>query len=402
VVAGLVTPESIVNPDSMFGDNGIELVVDRVARIDSRERKAFLSDGRGISYHKLLLATGSRPVIPPIEGHDLKGVFTLRSLGDAKRIKGFLEETGARNLVLIGAGFTSLEVGSLLHAARPGSYRIRVVEWLGHPLPLMLDPELGRELHAYLEGEGLELRMGRKVVKIVGRDGSVSGVELDDGDRLEAEMVLLNVGTRAETELARQIGLDIGECGIRVDRGLRTSDPDILAAGDCAEQVHFLTGRPVTGRLRGPAVIQGRFVAKRLAGFDFEFPGVLNNSACKIFDKNVATTGFTEQQAGAEGFETIAATVQSRSKHGMIPGVKPWTLKLVFDRRSRRVIGGQILSDDEAPAKEIDTINALILGAMTVPDLTLLMTAGNPDLSSEPSREPITIAAEQALQKLSV
>jgi NADH oxidase (H2O2-forming) len=147
-------------------------------------------------------------------------------------------------------------------------------------------------------------------------------------------------------------------------------------------------------------VIQGRLAAKRLAGYDIEFPGVMNNSAVKLFDKSIASVGLTEELAHQEGFETISTTVNSRSKHGMIPGVKPWTLKLIFDKESQKVIGGQIISDSEAPVKEIDTVNALILGGKTIAELTTLMCAGNPDCSSEPSLEPVTICAEQALQKL--
>jgi NADH oxidase (H2O2-forming) len=147
-------------------------------------------------------------------------------------------------------------------------------------------------------------------------------------------------------------------------------------------------------------VIQGRLMAKRLAGRQIPFPGVLGNSAVRIFDKYYASVGLTEDAARREGFDPLAVTVPSRSKHGMIPGVKPWTIKLVFDRQTQKLLGGQIVSDSESPVKEIDTINALILGGKTIPDLTVLMCAGTPDCSSEPSLEPITIGAEQALMKL--
>jgi NADPH-dependent 2,4-dienoyl-CoA reductase/sulfur reductase-like enzyme len=185
-----------------------------------------------------------------------------------------------------------------------------------------------------------------------------------------------------------------------VNRFLETSNPDILAGGDCVIKHHFITGKPVDGRTRGPAVIQGRLAAKRLAGFDIEFPGVTNNMVVKVFDKAVAAVGMTEAQARKEGFETVVVGATSSSKHSMIPGTEPWSLKLVFDKKTQRLLGGQIISDSEAPAKEIDAINALILGGKTARDLSTLMCAGNPDCSSEPSREPIAICAEQALQKL--
>jgi len=327
-------------------------------------------------------------------------VFTLRTLSDAEKIRRFLDETGAKDLVFVGAGFSSLETATLLSGANP-DFRITVVELLDHPLPLMLDGEMAAKIQEYLTVEkGFDMKMGRKVVRIIGRNGRVAGVELDSGETIDAEMVFLNIGARPNLELAKQIGLEIGRFGIKVNTYLETSNPDIFAAGDSIENYHFITKKPVPIQLRGPAVIQGRFVAKRLAGYAMEFPGLLGNCAVKLSEKGIAATGLTERQARQEGFATVCAVVVSRSKHRMIPGVQPWTLKLVFDRETQKLLGGQIISDAEAPVKEIDAVNALILGGKTIPDLTMLMNAGNPDCSSEPSAEPITIAAEQALQQL--
>jgi NADPH-dependent 2,4-dienoyl-CoA reductase/sulfur reductase-like enzyme len=194
--------------------------------------------------------------------------------------------------------------------------------------------------------------------------------------------------------------LELGKFGIKVNKFLETSNPDILAGGDCVEKENFITKNLVPGQMRGPAVIQGRLAAKRLAGYAIEFPGVLNNTAVKLFDKFIASVGLTEEAARQEGLDPISAIATSRSKHGMIPGVKPWTLKLIFQKTDQRLLGGQIISDSEGPVKEIDTVNALILGGKTIADLTQLMCAGNPDCSSEPSLEPIVVCAEQALQKL--
>jgi NADPH-dependent 2,4-dienoyl-CoA reductase/sulfur reductase-like enzyme len=213
-------------------------------------------------------------------------------------------------------------------------------------------------------------------------------------------MVFMNVGSTPNLDLARGMGLALGPCGIKINDLLETSDPNVLAAGDCADFKHFVTGRSNPGSLRGPAVLTGRLAAKRLAGYQIPFPGLLNASACNLVDWNVAATGLTESQAREEGIETVSAVVESRSRHGMIPGVKPWTLKLVFDKASRTLIGGQILSQDVAPTKEIDAISALILGRKTVEEITVFAAAGNPDISCEPSLEPISIAGEQCLQKM--
>jgi NADH oxidase (H2O2-forming) len=310
VVAGLVTPESIVNPDSMFASNNIDLILERATRIDATEKRVELSNGRVVPYDKLILCPGASPFVPPMEGRDLKGVFTLRSLSDGERIKAHLEREKPHKLVFVGSGFISLEVASLLAMARPGTYEITVVELLGHPLPLMIDPELATEVLSYFQAKGVGMLMGRKVERIIGHEGMVSGVELDGGERIDADMVFINVGARPNLELADEVGLDAGIHGIKVNRYLETSDPDILAAGDCVEKEHFVTKQPVPGMLRGPAVIQGRLAAKRLAGFEIEFPGVLNNCACKLFEKTIASTGLTEEQAQREGFDTVSATVK--------------------------------------------------------------------------------------------
>jgi NADPH-dependent 2,4-dienoyl-CoA reductase/sulfur reductase-like enzyme len=328
-------------------------------------------------------------------------VFTLRDVPDAEAIMDFLEERRPAKLVFIGAGFISLETAALLAVSKPDIYDVTVIGRRAHPLPFMLDTEFGTRLQEYLEEKGLGMKMGEYATGIGGRDGLVSSVELANGENLDADMVMVSVGARPNVELAEAIGLEVGPLGIKVNQFLETSDPDILAAGDCVQKEHFVTKKPVAGRIRGPAVIQGRLAAKRLAGYSIAFPGVLNSMAVKLFDKYAAATGLTESQAqDTEGLETVSAEVDSRSKHGMIAGMTPWTLKLVFRKDSQKLIGGQILSDSHPPVKTIDTVSALILGEKTMGDLTTFMCAGHPDCSSEPSLEPIAIAGEQALQKL--
>lgn len=401
MVAGLAPGSAIVNPDKMFNDNNIEMILDRADSIDPQKKEINLSGGKTIAYDKLILGMGSKPFIPPIEGVDLEGVFSLRSLSDAEKIHDFMENSKPAKLVFVGAGFISLEVAALLKEMKGKNFEIDIIELMQHPLPLMLDPEMSETVSNYLKDKGFRMHMGQKVTKISGQQGRVEAVELESGQTIAADMVFMNVGSRPSLELGKNMGLEMGQFGIKVNEFLETSNPDILAGGDCIDNYHYITKKPVATQLRGPAVIQGRLMAKRLAGFKIPFPGLLGNSAVKIFDKYVAATGFTETQARKEGFDPVGATAESRSKHGMIPGVKPWTLKLVFDKATHKLLGGQILSDTAAPAKEIDTINALITGGKTISELTTLMCAGNPDCSSEPSAEPITLAAEQALQKVS-
>ena len=384
----------------MLTDQHITVLHNEVTAIDRAAKTVTLADGRKLPYTKLYLATGSSSFVPPIEGRDLQGVMTLRGLPDAERIREHLAAGKTKHIVFIGAGFISMEAATLLAEQHAGAYTITIVELMDRPLPLMLDGDMSAVVRAYLEEKGLRFRTGEKVERIVGRDGRVTGVQLASGETLDADMVFMNVGVRPNTQLAVDAGLEMAKFGIRVNTFQETSDPDILAGGDCVEKFNFLTKKPAPGQLRGPAVVQGRLAAKRLAGYDIEFPGVLDAGGCKMFDLTITATGFTEENAAREGFATVSAVVDSRSKHAMIPGVKPWKLKLVFDRNTERLIGGQIVSHTVTMAREIDAVTAFILGGKTIRDLTTFTSACNPDISSEPSAEPITIAAEQALQKL--
>jgi NADPH-dependent 2,4-dienoyl-CoA reductase/sulfur reductase-like enzyme len=399
-VAGLATGESIVVPDQMLKNMGITVVHDEAAQIDRKAKTVLSLEGKVFPYDKLFLATGSRSFIPPMEGHDLDGVLSLRGLPDAEKIRQYVSTQQCRNIVFIGAGFISMEIASLLAETTPDSYSISVIELMDRPLPLMLDKDMADSVQEYLEEKGLVFYTGKQVEKIVGENGKVTGVQLLSGEIIQADVVFMNVGVRPNIELAADIGLEIGKFGIKVNTFQETSDPDIMAGGDCVEKFNFITGKPTGGQLRGPAVMQGRLAAKRLAGYAIEFPGVLDAGGCKMFDMTITATGLSEEAASREGIDTICSIVESRSKHGMIPGMKPWKIKLVFDKNSKKIIGGQIVSRAVAPARHIDTVSAFILAGRTIAELTTFTSACNPDISSEPSAEPITIAAEQALHKL--
>ncbi|MBE0586221.1 MAG: FAD-dependent oxidoreductase, partial [Desulfofustis sp.] len=315
----------------MLEGAGINIVHDEVTSVNRQQKEVVTTGGRTFAYDKLYLATGASSFVPPIEGRELDGVLTLRGLPDAEKIRAVLDRPDSRNIVCIGAGFISMEVASLL-AEKPGKkFKITVVELLDRPLPLMLDQDMAVFVRQYLEEKGLKILTGEKVERLIGKDGKLVGVELASGALLDADLVFMNVGVRPNVSLAQDIGLVMGRFGIKVNEFQETSDPDILAGGDCVEKVNFITGKPTPGQLRGPAVVQGRLAAKRLAGYRVPFPGVLDAGGCKMFDMTIAATGLTEERAEQEGIPTVSAVVDSRSKHGMIPGMKPWKIKLVFN-----------------------------------------------------------------------
>ena len=398
-MAGQVTSNSIVIPDTMLEDAGITVVKERVTGIDSKEKNVTLEGGKVLSFDKLLLANGADPVIPPLPGRDLKGVLTLRNTPDAEAMIEFIDGRKVKNLTVVGAGFIGLEVGTLLKQTHP-DLKVTVVEFLDNPLPVMLDADMASKVGPYLKEQGIELRTGTGVTGITEKDGYVNGVELNSGDAIDCDMVLMSVGARSNFDLARQAGLDMGEFGIKVNEYMETSHPDIFAAGDNVENRCLVTGKNVPGQLRGTAVCQGRLVAKRLKGAAIPFPGVLNNSCVKLFDLCAASVGLTEELAKEYGIKTACFIVDSRSKHGMIKDMKPWTLKVVFNTEDRKVIGSQIVSMSEAPTKEIDVMNMAIKMGAVPEDLLTINCAGHPELSSEPSMEPISMVGVQASGKI--
>lgn len=398
-MAGLATRDSIIVPDKVLENAGVQVIIDRAVGIDSGKKTVTLQGGDTISYDKLALANGADPVLPPFEGKDLAGVFTLRSSPDAEAMIRFMKDHEVKSLAVVGAGFIGLEVGTLLKTTHP-ELNVTVVELLQRPLAAMLDDEMAARVTPYLEEQGITMRLGVGVAKIVGAGGSVTGIELDSSEEIKADMVLVSVGARTNFELARSAGLELGEYGIKINEYMETSDPDILAAGDNVENTCLVSGRKIPGQLRGTAVSQGRLVAKRLAGAAIPFPGVLYGSCVKLFDLCAASVGLSEEVAARLDIQTAAFTVDSRSKHGMIKDMKPWTLKVIFDSKTRKVIGSQIVSMAEAPVKEIDTMNMAIRMGAVPEDLITINCAGHPDLSSEPSMEPISIVGIQASGKI--
>ncbi len=398
-MAGLATRDSIIVPDKVLENAGVQVIIDRAVGIDSGKKTVTLQGGDTISYDKLALANGADPVLPPLEGKDLAGVFTLRSSPDAEAMIRFMQDHEVKSLAVVGAGFIGLEVGTLLKTTHP-ELNVTVVELLQRPLAAMLDDNMAAGVTPYLEEQGITMRLGVGVAKIVGAGGFVTGIELDSSEKVKADMVLVSVGARTNLDLARSAGLELGDYGIRINEYMETSDPDILAAGDNVENTCLVSGRKLSGQLRGTAVSQGRLVAKRLAGAAIPFPGVLYGSCVKLFDFCAASVGLSEEVAARLDIKTASFTVDSRSKHGMIKDMKPWTLKVIFDSKTRKVIGSQIVSMAEAPVKEIDTMNMAIRMGAVPEDLITINCAGHPDLSSEPSMEPISIVGIQASGKI--
>ncbi len=330
-----------------------------------------------LDYDKLVLATGARPVMPDIEGLRLRNVFTLWGVADAEGIKTELERGRAHDVVILGGGLVGIEVTEAL--ARKGC-RVSIVEKRSQILRI-LDDQIARLVENYLEAHGVKVLTQTETKRLIGGD-QVEAVATSRGI-LPADMVILSTGVRPNSELARQAGLELGKTGgIKVDAQLRTSDPDIFAAGDCVESIHLISGQGCHIPLGSTANKQGRVVAVNVCGGDKAYRGVIGSIGCKVFDYEIARTGFTEREARERGYDTITVLNPAPDREHFAPGAATIKLKLVVDKASRRLLGAQAVGPGSAVAR-VNLAALAITNHMTVDDMS------NLDLCYAPSFSPV-------------
>jgi len=319
-----------------------------------------------IPYDKLVLGVGASPVVPPIEGISLEGVFRLYSPEDAVAIRAKIDE-GAKRVVIVGGGLIGMEVcGSF--ASR--GCAVTVLEMMDRLIPALLDPDMSLLLEKYLRESEITLGLGCRLSRIID-DGSgrASVVETANGDRFDADMVVVAIGVRPNVRLAKDAGLKIGVTGaIAVDEYLRTSDPDIYAGGDCVENIDLVTGRKVYLPLGSTANKHGRVIGDNVTGGETRFPGVTLTAVFKVLDFNVGKTGLSEREARELGFDAVTATAPRTDCSDYYPKNKPFIVKLIADRRSQKLLGCQALGTGEV-VKRIDVVSTCLRFGAAINDL---------------------------------
>lgn len=367
------------------------LAIDRSGK---RLRLRELDSGREeeLAYDQLVLATGNRPILPPLPGIELQGVVPLKSMEDAAALDRLA--SSARQAVIVGGGLIGLEVAEALIKR---GLAVTLLEMKDQVLASALDFGMACLVHRELRRQGVALRLGEPLQALEGEEGRVTTVRTARGT-YAADLVLMAIGVRPETTLAREAGLEIGPSGaIAVDERMCTSDPAIYAAGDCAEATDLLSGRKVYVPLGSTANKQGRVVANNLCGRPEHFPGILGSLIVKVFDLNVARTGLSEEDAQLLGFAPVAMLAPAPDKAHIYPGAKPITIKLIADRSSRRLLGAQIVGFGDV-AKRIDTLVAALSFGASVDQLAQLDLAYAPPFSS--AMDPLHQAANALRNKL--
>ena len=338
------------------------------------------------TYDKLLLSPGATPVRPPLEGIDSEGIFTLRNVEDTDRIKSYLTEHAVKRAVVVGAGFIGLEMAENLHHA---GVSVSVVE-MGNQVMAPIDFSMAAPVHQHLVQKGVSLYLEEGVTHFQRTEQGIT-VFLKSGKTIPADMVLLSIGVRPATALARDAGLKIGEAGgIWVNEYLETSEKDIYAVGDAIEYPHPLTGKPWLNYLANPANRQGRIVADNMVfGNKVSYEGAIGTSIAKVFDMTVASTGLAAKRLKQWEMEYQSSVTHSASHAGYYPDALPLTLKLTFHPVTGKLYGAQCIGY-EGVDKRIDQIAGLIKRGGTVYDLMETEHTYAPPFSS--AKDPIAIA----------
>ncbi|MFS4107016.1 FAD-dependent oxidoreductase [Streptomyces sp. SID8499] len=347
------------------------------------------------SYDKLVIATGARPVRPDLPGVDAPGVHGVQTLDDGQALLDSLARARGRRAVVVGAGYIGVEMAEAL--IRRG-YEVTVVNRGAEPMST-LDADMGRLVREAMEGLGVTMVGEAEVTKVLtGQDGRVRAVATEDAE-YPADVVVLGIGVRPETALARAAGLPLGaHGGLLTDRAMRVrGHENIWAGGDCVEVLDLVSGQQRHIALGTHANKHGQVIGTNVGGGYATFPGVVGTAVSKVCDLEIARTGLREKDARRAGLQFEAVTIESTSRAGYYPGASPMTVKMLAERRTGRLLGVQIVGREGA-AKRVDIAAVALTAGLTVEQMTALDLGYAPPFS--PVWDPVLVAARKAAAKV--
>ncbi|MFI1814257.1 FAD-dependent oxidoreductase [Streptomyces sp. NPDC020422] len=366
-----------------------EIDVDR-QRVRSRDLESGTEEWTG--FDKLVIATGARPLRPPLPGIDAPGVHGVQTLDDGQALLDSLGRARDRRAVVVGAGYIGVEMAEALLGR---GFEVTVLNRGEQPMAT-LDPDMGRLVHEAMDGLGITTVGSAPVTKILtGEDGRVRAVATDR-EEYPADVVVLGMGVVPETSLARAAGLPLGtHGGLLTDLAMRVrGHGNIWAGGDCVEVLDLVSGRERYVPLGTHANKHGQVIGSNVGGGYATFPGVVGTAVSKVCDLEIARTGLREKDARAVGLRYVAVTIESTSRAGYYPGAKPMTVKMLAERRTGRLLGVQIVGREGA-AKRVDVAAVALTAGMTVEAMTVLDLGYAPPFS--PVWDPVLVAARKAV-----
>ncbi|HPF18693.1 MAG: FAD-dependent oxidoreductase [Eubacteriales bacterium] len=383
-------------PDAGLLDVGVNLVIDSAISIDREAKTVTTEKGETYQYKKLILATGSLPIVPTfIPGHDLENVFPV--IKDEVYLNQVKEKIDASdNVIVIGGGFIGVEFAEQISLL---GKNVTLIEMADACLWQAFDKSYTDDLEAKMRENGIRVMTGARVKQMHG-DTAVESVELEDGTRLPADVVVLGLGVKPNGKLAAEAGLGMNAKGaVLVDQYTRTSDPSIFAVGDCAEKHCFFTGRDVPVLLASTAAMEAKIAGSN--AFQLRLvranKGTISTFSTKVFGKTYAAAGLTETRARQEGFTLMVGEYKTMDRHpGSLPDAQVVNIKLIFSKCSGIILGAQI-SGGNTVAEIINILSLAIQKGITATELNTFQTATHPLVSSSPISYPINAAAMNAI-----
>lgn len=386
-------------PDTMLHNLGIEIKIANVDCIDPKTKTVYYNNEKEqMNYNRLLLATGSIPFVPPIEGIGLKNIFTVKK--DPKKLESINEAVkDTKQIVVIGGGFIGVEMAEQLAVLKGKGAKVTIVEMLPHCLMNACELDLCIAAEKELAMEGIEILTNAQVTAFEGDEsGQVKEVVLKDGTRLQSDLVIIGIGAAPNIELAKKSGIPCDErAGVKVNEHLKTPVDEIYAAGDCTEKISFITGKPSGIRLASVAAYEGLVVANNLLGKKIKNKGAVGAFSTKIGKVTLGAAGLTTTQCTKEGIEYVIGEFTGPDRHpATLPGVtKDMKAILIFKKSDRTIIGGHI-KGGLTTGEMINIISTAIQAKLTVDDIYHLQVATHPLLTGSPIAYHILKAAENA------
>ncbi len=367
-----------------------------VVEINPRQRTVYFRQKAGeqvekLTYDQLILSLGARPVVPAMEGVDLPGVFTVRTLADASRLKEELQSGRHKKAAIIGGGYIGLEMAEAL---RRLGVEVSIVELKSHILPTF-DEDMAALVNEELSSKGCRVYSDVAAKRILGTH-AVTGVELESGETVEASLVILSIGVRPNSSLAQKAGIELGNSGaIKVDARQRTSSFRIFAAGDCAEVKNAVTNKYEYMPLGNIANKQGRVAGDNASGGHSTMPAVVGNTIVKVFDLEVGKAGLSLEQAERFVRDVKTVKIKGHSRAGYMPATQPIHVKLIFSAGNGRLLGAQLVGK-EGVDKRLQVLAEAIQLKLSVKELAGLDLSYAPPYS--PVWDPVLVAANQAVK----
>jgi len=387
----------IVYPPAYFQMLKLNLLNEtKATAINTKEKTVTVVTKEGITetllYDSVVIATGANSFVPPIKGREKPGILSLRSIEDGEEIDAAVK-VGAKSVVIMGAGLIGLEVGVGLIER---GLKVTLVEMLPQILPQLLDADMAKLVQEHLEEKGMRILTNKGVEEFLG-EKKVTAI-VAGGEKIEADLFISAFGVRANTKLAFDAGIPLGETkAIKTNGRMETEVKDVYAAGDCAEAPNLITHKPICAQLGTIAVREGKVAGTNAGGNYSQFNGVLASAVTKLFEIEAGNTGLTETSAARNRIEVITGTITSKTRADYFPGAKSIKIKLVVEKESQRIIGGQIVGGEEV-TQRINCLSFAIQKGMTVRELSKTDTAYAPPLNE--TWEPMVLAAEMVLMKL--